>query len=229
MPTILPEEHAVVVSRNAIVRALGLSGADAVEARDVAGAYRSVRDRDAFILCFTGAVPASVEVDVTSVGGTAKTTHVLTLGGADSAGAVPAGRVRRVDPMRPFILAIAGIIASSVALLVAAFAGVSGKDAGGAYQDVLAEVMMWMAAVVVLATVAALLLQVIRVVWMWARDGASPRALTLGRAVGLALCLIVCAVPVCYGWFAAQAAVRGGVSALKWQPDRVPWPLRMFD
>lgn len=257
MPTIVPEQYAVVVSTGAIRTALGLTGDDALAVRDVAGSYRSVRDGDRFVLCFTGVAPARIAVEVTAKGASAATAHEVPLGDVAFSRAAPADSARRVDPTRPFLLAVAGTLVSSVAILVAAFAGISGKDAGGPYQSVLAEVMVWMAAVIVVATVAALLLQVVRVAWMWTQGDAGPRGWTPARAVLLAVCLIVSAAPVYYGWFAARAAVHGGMTALKWikpppaavpptavppaaappvetppaavPPAGVPWPLRVFE
>lgn len=227
MPTILPEQYAVVLSKAAIARALGLGGGEAVAVRNVPGSYRSVGDGDDFLLRFAGAAPATVTVDVTPAGGTATAGHVLTVAGLDLARAAPADKSRGLDPARPFLLAVAGMIASAVAILVAAFAGIANKDAAPPYRDLLVEVMMWMAAVIVLATVAALLLQALRVGWMRSHSGDAPGSAG-AWALSIAVCAIVCAVPVYYGYAAVQATVRGGIAALDWQEEQVPWALKPF-
>jgi hypothetical protein len=234
--TILPKQFAIVLSESGIVEALGLTGKNSLEVSSLARQTKAIAFGGDFILPFTEVIPARVLVDVTPDGTTAKTSQELAIVAAEVVRETPPEKARRTDPARPFLIAVAAMIASSVAILVATFATLTGKDApaglGGTavadvasvYQAALGEVMMWMAATIAVATVAALLLQGIRMLWLGPGKARGAGAFWCAVVVSFAISL----APAYYGWFAAKAAVSGAIVALKIPAERVPKALAPF-
>ena len=137
---------------------------------------------------------------------------------------------KRDDPLKPFIHANVGVIGSSVALLVASFAGVASKDVADSYRETFAAVTAWIAGAVVAGTIVAFVLQLLR---LWLGDlPRSKRLMTDGerfkKAGILLLSFVLLFVPVVYGFHAVQAVLHGLAPLLKSWEGNNSWLLDIF-
>ena len=221
MPSVRPSDNAFVLDGGEIMQALGIPAPNTVEIADVAGRYRVTPAGAEFVIRFVDTPPASVIVRVVPPAGGAATNRDL-----DVVGFGARGGGKPIDPIKPFLLAVAGIIVSAVAILAAAFAGLSSGNKD--FEKLFSQVAVWMAAVVVVATLAAILLQAIRVVVLSVqrRWGGGPSA--LATVIGLILGVGFSLVPLVYGYFAAYTVIQNGMVTLGLKPEDMHWLLRLL-
>lgn len=148
---------------------------------------------------------------------------------------------KRLDYIKPLILVHAGIVASSVAILVALIAGTASKD-NDLYRPVFAGAMASMSVVVVMSTVTVVLLQVLRFGWQLA-----PRVFKAMPSLWLRVpfWLFVGGVFFVLSWFtvspgydAAKYLLTGATNVVakrssdvflcRAERDALPWILRRF-
>lgn len=149
---------------------------------------------------------------------------------------------KRVDFIKPFVLAAAGIVGSAVAILVAAAAGAANKE-GDMFRPLFAVTMIPLAVTVVVATIAVVLLQALRTLWFWAPDMPLARKLhdrpwLPTRLGALVLCTGLTMLPAWPSYYAAKSIVTATVNVItnqnfdqpvtSAQRDRLPWIFRRF-
>lgn len=194
--------------------------------------YEVTTSGDEVRLDFADIIPASVVVEATIAGGAAPGARRRNFKVAHDDLRLPGAR--RDDPLRLFIHAIVGIIGSSVALLTASFVAVASKDTPVHFRGMFIQLMEWMAAVVFIATAVAILLQLARMWSQAVRPKWKPAFVALGT--------LLIAIPLFYGYCAAQTAIQSGLDAPPPGQDGAatpapasatpqspaPWPLRIF-
>jgi hypothetical protein len=149
---------------------------------------------------------------------------------------------KRLNYIKPMILAHAGIVASSVAILIALIVGTAGKD-NDLYRSVFASAMGPMALVVVLSTITVVLLQALYFGWQLAPryyDGKKPPAWgKYGAPVVVIIVFFALSVmTVAPGFDSAKHLFTGSKNIVeKKNPDlflcpaeraALPWILRRF-
>lgn len=148
---------------------------------------------------------------------------------------------RRLDYIKPMILVHAGIVASSVAILVALIAGTASKD-NDLYRPVFASAMASMAVVVVFSTIAVVLLQVLRFAWQLApRLFETMPPFWLRGSFWLVVILVFCVfswLTVSPGYDAAKYLFSGAANVVAkknadvflcpGERSALPWVLRRF-
>jgi hypothetical protein len=149
---------------------------------------------------------------------------------------------RRIDYIKPLVLALAGIVTASTAILIALVAGTASKD-NDLYRLAFAHAMAPMAVAVVVSTAGVIVLQALRFVWQQAPDfvpdiARKPWSRGAFRAiVGISFLLFAWGA-LSPGYHAAKYLVTGALNVIEnkcserflspVQRSALPWILRRF-